>query len=219
MSLISSGCSNPLLSSLSCLLLVGPHKTNGPLCLSLRTAVQWWRGLLRLSRLNLPSPREPMVDSLMRGQHPRRKSLLGWSVELVGCGMTIGPRGPRRHMTAITYPRQTAVPSVPAFPLWGGKWDGSRWRVLNTSKCQSGLEIQVTTRVGVRQSFVDSSKFRFNQTDLIEILFSKHCLSPTWCRGFVTKDKRPELFSTIICCSVLQSKTMVKQGGWNSHHC
>lgn len=61
-SLISSGCPNPLLSSLSCLLLVEPHKTNGPLCLSLHSAVQWWRGLLCLSRLNLPSPRESIVD-------------------------------------------------------------------------------------------------------------------------------------------------------------
>lgn len=61
-SLISSGCPNPLLSSLSCLLLVSRHKNNGSLWFSLHTAAERWRGLLRLSRLNLPSPRESAGD-------------------------------------------------------------------------------------------------------------------------------------------------------------
>ncbi len=56
-------------------------------------------------------------------------------------------------------------------PVMGREMRREQVAGLNTSKCQSGLEIQVTTRVGVRQSFVDSSKFRFNQTDLIEIFF------------------------------------------------
>lgn len=132
--------------------------------------------------------------TLMRGQHPRHKSLFSWSVELVGCGDDSRTTWPAEAHDNDNL-SQTDRGSVCAWvPVMGREMRREQVAGLNTSKCQSGLEIHGTTWLGVRQSFVDSSKLRFNQTALNWNLFSKHCLSQTWCCGFVTKHRDQSCF-------------------------